>query len=272
MKTLLVNDYEMAYLEHGQGTPVVLVHGSLNDCRAWASQMEPLGAHYRTIAICLRQFHPGPWNGQDNDFSVSQHADDLAAFLNHLKAGPVHLVAHSRGGDVALILLKKHSHLIRSVVLADPGPFDQMLSKTPDVKAEAENRKAFVTAALDKLQQGNLDGGLEMFIDAVSAPGNWKKLPEVAKQIRRDNAWSLKSLVVDAQEPYDCSDARKIEVPVLLVTGDKSPNLYGMMHAALQSCLERFQTATIPNASHGMNRDNPEEFNTVVLEFLKRIA
>lgn len=267
-KTLVVNGYEMTYLERGQGTPLVLVHGSLNDYRAWALQMAPFSAAYRTIAVSLRHFYPERWDGDGDDFSVRQHADDLAGFVKALKAGPVHLVAHSRGGDVALILAAEHPQRLRSMVLADPAPFDAILPKTPEVSAEAKKRKMVVAAALEQLKKGDLDSGLELFTDAVSVPGNWKKLPESAKQIRRDNAWSLKSLIADAQEPFCCADAHKIEAPILLVTGDKSPCLYGMMHTALLPCLKRQQIATISKASHGMNRENPDAFNATVLDFL----
>ncbi len=268
IKTIEVNGYQMAYLERGQGTPLVLVHGSLNDYRAWASQMEKFSVGYRAIAVSLRHSYPERWNGAGDNFSVRQHADDLSVFVKELKAGPVHLVAHSRGGDIALILAANHPQLVQSMVLADPAPFDEMLPKTAEASAEAENRKAFVTSAIERLQQGDLDGGLEIFTDAVSEPGNWQQLPESVKQIRRDNAWSLKNLVTDAQEAFNCTDAKKIDAPILLVTGDKSPSIYGMMHAALQSCLKHQQKVTISNASHGMNRENPDEFNAAVLDFL----
>jgi pimeloyl-ACP methyl ester carboxylesterase len=268
IKTIEVNGYEMAYLERGQGTPLVLVHGSLNDYRAWALQIEPFSAVYRSIAVSLRHSYPECWNGEGDKFSVSQHVDDLSVFVKKLKAGPVHLVAHSRGGDIALILAKKHPELVRSMVLADPAPLNEMLPKTPEINEEVENRKAFVTAAIERLKQGDLDTGLKIFTNAVSFSGSWQKLSESAKQIRRDNAWSLKSLVTDAQEKFNCADAKKIDAPVLLVTGDKSPRLYGMMHAALQRCLKIHQKVTILNASHGMNRENPEAFNAAVLQFL----
>ena len=270
VKTLAVSGYEMAYIERGQGIPVVLVHGTLNDYRAWACQMDHFSADYRTIAVSLRHYYPEHWNGEGDDFSVRQHVDDLASFVRELKAGSVHLVGHSRGGDVVLILAKEHPQLVKSIVLADPAPLEGILPKTPKVSAETKKRRAFVIAAIEQLRKGDLDRGLEIFIDAVSVPGNWKKLPESAKQIRRDNAWSLKSLITDAQEPFTRADAKKIVAPVLLVTGDKSPNLYGMMHAALQPCLKRQRKATIRNASHGMNRENPEVFNVVVLEFLAK--
>lgn len=268
VKTLLVDKYPMAFLEGGKGAPLVLVHGSANDYRAWIFQMEAFGARYRTIAVSLRHFYPEHWNGEGSDFSLRRHAQDLAVFIQKLDAGPVHMVGHSRGADVALIMAMNHSELLRAVVLADPAPLAGLLPKTAEADAELAKRSAIICQSLERLQQGDVDGGLEIFIDGMSAPGNWQRLPETARQIRRDNVWSLKSLVADMHESFNCSDAGKIDVPVLLMTGEKSPRLYAMMCAALQTCLKSQQAATIPNASHGMNRENPDRFNAVVLAFL----
>ncbi len=270
VKTIEVNGYEMAYLERGQGAPLVLVHGSLSDYRAWALQMESFSEGYRTFAVSLRHCYPERWDGKGDKFSVYQHADDLSVFVKKLNAGPIHLIAHSRGGDVALILAAKHPKLVRSMILADPAPLNKMLPATHEVNAEIENRTDFVTVAMERIKQGDWDGGLEVFTDAVSAPGKWKNLPEPAKQTRRDNAWSLKSLIADAQEAFYCKDARKIEATVLLVTGDKSPWLYRLMHTALEPCLKKHQKVTIPNASHGMYTDNPVAFNVAVIDFLAK--
>jgi pimeloyl-ACP methyl ester carboxylesterase len=66
-------------------------------------------------------------------------------------------------------------------------------------------------------------------------------------------------------------DASKIDTPILLVTGERSPRLYGMMHAALRPHLKRHQMITVANASHGMHTENPGAFNTAVLDFLNMI-
>lgn len=268
VRTFQVNGYKMAYLARGQGEPLVLVHGSLSDYRVWELQMDSFSADYHTFAVSLRHCFPECWNGEGDKFSVQQHADDLSVFLKKLNTGPVHLIAHSRGGDVALILAAKHPGLIRSMVLADPAPLNGMLSEESEVGAEIEKRKEFVDAAIERLKLGDVDDGLEVFTDAVSAPGNWKKLPESAKQTRRDNAWSLISLIADAQVAFDCMDAGKIGIPVLLVTGDHSPGFYEMMHTALQQCLKKHQKIMIPDASHFMFRENPDVFNTAVIDFL----
>jgi pimeloyl-ACP methyl ester carboxylesterase len=268
VKTLKTHGYDMAYFERGQGAPVVLVHGTLNDYRTWMDQIKCFSAHFKTIAVSLRHHYPEKWDGKDDDFSVRQHVDDLASFIKGLNAGPVHLVGHSRGGDVVLILAKDHPQLVKRIVLADPAPLTNILPKTSGVSAAVEKRRTFVSAALEQLQKGKVESGLEIFTDAVSVPGNWKNLAESAKQIRRDNAWSLKSLIADAKAPFTCEDEKKITAPVLLVTGDQSPGLYGMMHDALQAYLKKYQKIMINNASHGMYRDNPEAFNAAVMEFL----
>jgi pimeloyl-ACP methyl ester carboxylesterase len=88
------------------------------------------------------------------------------------------------------------------------------------------------------------------------------------KQSLRDNAWTVKNLLVDLDEPLDCAQVRRIPVPVLLVTGEKSPAIYGEMLKGLRECLRRFENATVPGASHGMARTHAAAFNAVVLRFM----
>ena len=55
VKTLLVNGYEMAYLERGIGLPVILVHGSVSDYRYWMTQIRPFSERFRVLAILGRR-------------------------------------------------------------------------------------------------------------------------------------------------------------------------------------------------------------------------
>lgn len=267
VKVLEANGYEMAYVERGSGIPVVLVHGSLTDYRYWAPQMESFSSNYRVVAVSLRHFYPESWNGEGNDFSVAQHAKDLGVFIRKLNAGPVHLVGHSRGGDVALLLARENPELLRSLTLADPAPLDGLLSETGEAVAEANVRRAYVSAAIDRLVQNDIDGGLEKFVDGTSGAGIWERMAEPMRQSLRQNAWTIKSLLTDAQTPYACSDAAAIKIPVLLVTGEKSPRPYGAMLDALAACLKQQRKAVIANASHVMSRMNPKAFNEAVMSF-----
>ena len=58
MKHLQINGYDMAYLELGQGPPLLLLHGSLCDFRTWGPALGPLSQCHRVIAPSLRHFFP----------------------------------------------------------------------------------------------------------------------------------------------------------------------------------------------------------------------
>src|SRR5260370_14254417 len=102
MQTLHVNGYDMAYLEVGEGPPLVCVHGSLCDFRIWSAVLGPLSKQHRVIAVSLRHFFPDRWDGIGDTYSIAQHASDVIAFVEKLDTGPVDLMGHSRGGPSSL--------------------------------------------------------------------------------------------------------------------------------------------------------------------------
>lgn len=268
--TQAVNGYEMAWLARGSGTPVVLVHGTVTDYRWWTPQMDAFAERYRPIAVSLRHYYPERWNGKDGTLTMQQHVSDLAAFIRALDAGPVHLVGWSRGGQAAVQMASRHPQLVKSLILVDPAPVPSLIPASAEASAAVEKRRSFVGAAIEHLKRGETDAGLERFVDGTAEPGRWKGLPDAAKQAVRDNAWSISSLLDDAGETLRCDDVARIDAPVLLVSGERSPVEYRVMIDALQGCLKRSERAVIPNAAHTMSRANPAAFNATLLEFLAR--
>jgi esterase len=92
MQTLRVNGYDMAYLEVGQGPPLVCVHGTLGDFRTWSAVMGPLAKDYRVISVSLRHFFPEHWDGLGDDYLMSQHVADVIAFIEQISERPVNLM------------------------------------------------------------------------------------------------------------------------------------------------------------------------------------
>ncbi len=121
MNHLRVNDYDMAYIEVGEGPPLVCVHGSLCDFRVWSPVLGPLSRRHRVIALSLRRFFPEHWDGIGGGFTIAQHAVDLVAFIEGLGAGPVNLLGHSRGGHLAFRVAQQRPDLLRKLILAEPG-------------------------------------------------------------------------------------------------------------------------------------------------------
>src|SRR5258706_8827694 len=78
VKWIEVNGYPMAYQDNGQGIPIVLVHGSANDYRVWPTSIPVFATKLRVINVSLRHFYPERWDGSGTDFSITQHASDVA--------------------------------------------------------------------------------------------------------------------------------------------------------------------------------------------------
>jgi pimeloyl-ACP methyl ester carboxylesterase len=268
VKTLRVNGYDLSYIERGSGVPIVLVHGSLNDYRIWAAQMAPFAARYRVISLSLRHYYPERWNGQGDDFSIEQHARDVVAFIRQLGAGKVHLIAHSRGGNVGLLVAKWNPELLRSVVLADATGLEGLLPPGASGDSDANGSTQARKLLRERLQAGEIDRGLAEYIDFTTGPGSWAKMPEDQRQLRRDNVWTI---VADTSRPRTtCTEGAKITVPVLLINGEVSPSRYRLMFDAFQGCLKERERVIIPGASHSMFRTHPGVINGVILEFLDR--
>ena len=72
--------------------------------------------------------------------------------------------------------------------------------------------------------------------------------------------------------PIAAGDVRSVRTPTLLLTGERSPALFGHIVRYLGELLPNAETRTIPDASHIMHEDNPEEFRRLVLSFLENQA
>jgi esterase len=267
VKTLTANGYPMAYFERGSGPTVVLVHGSLNDYRYWMPQISSLSSRYRIIAVSLRHYYPERWNGKGDDFSLRTHAEDIVAFIERLGAGPVYLVAHSRGGSAALGATKLRPNLVKKLVLMEPA-VPALLPK-PEGLAKPDPRQARARTTAAYFAKGDMEGGLEFFVDDVNGPGAWKRRSEEARQIARDNAWTALPMATDS-DIVACEDLRKMTMPVLLVESEKGPGWLKTILNEAAKCLPAANRVTIPNAAHQMNRDNPAAFDQALVEFLSR--
>src|SRR5678815_5312767 len=104
VKSISINGDSIHYIDIGKGEPVVFVHGSLDDYRAWQKQMDTFAKNHRIIAYSRRYAYPGNqvWN-DSADYSVRIHANDLTTLIQSLKLGPVHLVGHSYGAYATLL-------------------------------------------------------------------------------------------------------------------------------------------------------------------------
>ncbi|MCJ2069350.1 alpha/beta hydrolase [Methylobacterium sp. J-030] len=239
----------------------------MNDYRIWYAQVPEFARKYRVITMSLRHYYPEKWDGKGDDFSVSQHATDVAALIKQLGLDKVHLLGHSRGGAVVLMVAKEHPELIRTLVLEDASGMESLLPDTLESRKMATETKELVAELRRNLADGNVEKAAQEFTDGLGGPGTWAKRSPAQRQILLDNMGTG----VDSGERGNitCADISKFDVPVLTLTGERSPMRYAEAFAAAHRCNAAAPAPiVIPNAAHAMNRENPEPFNKAVLEFL----
>lgn len=259
----------MAFIEASSGSPLVLVHGSLCDYRYWQPQFSTFAQQHRTIAISLSHYYPLQYATSGQEFSWWAHVDELAEFIHHLDCGPVHLLGHSRGGCVAFQLAARDPHLIKTLILADPGGPLQT-GAVPPQAALPESVMQLREHSANLIASGAVDQGLELFVDSVSMPGFWRKSSDAFKTMARDNANTLVLQFADPLPAYNQHDAQAIPCPTLLIDGEKSPRMYQRNVESLAGWMPHTERATVRAASHGMNVANPGAFNRFVLDFTAR--
>ena len=259
--------YPLAYLEAGKGEPLILIHGSMSDYRAFTLQMAGFAAKYRAISLSLRHSYPETWDGK-GDYTVALHAEDVARFIPGMGLAPAHILGHSRGGSVALVLALKHPQLVKNLILAEPAGLEGLLPDTPEGRRmAAESAGQFAKLARDIAAGDRLKAARE-FVDSLGGPGAWEKRTPEARQVLLDNIGTGPAC---AERPYFTrEEIAKIASPTLLLTGERSPPRYRTTMTDMQICNKAkiLPLVTIPNSAHSMPRDNPPVFEAEVLKFL----
>lgn len=272
--------------EHGTGEPVVLVHGSASDFRTWQGQMGQLGP-FRVISYSRRHHWPNAPIPEGADYSMQEHVSDLQALLHSLDAAPAHLVGHSYGGFVCLLLALRDPSLVRSLVLAEPPVITLFVSTSPKplellrllgtrprtaaaiirfgTRGVVPARKAFI--------RGDAEAATRIFGNAVFGPGGYDRLSQAQKAQVHDNLSSVRAELLGSGFPAVSRRAlTRLEAPVLLVTGERSIPLFHHLSNGLEELLPRVERVQIPAASHKMHEDNAGAFNRAVHSFLARLG
>ena len=103
------------YAEHGNGEPLVLLHGGAVDARFFDQNIETLAARFRVLTPDLRGHGHTP--DVEGPFTYEVLAQDTIEFIEVAVGGPVHLAGHSIGAGVALHVALRRPDLVSCLVL-----------------------------------------------------------------------------------------------------------------------------------------------------------
>jgi pimeloyl-ACP methyl ester carboxylesterase len=257
--TLQLNDGGAIYYETmGEGTPIVFLHGGFGDRRMWNDQFAEFAKNYFVVRYDERGFGKSA-----KPTAKYSPVSDLEMLLDHLKIDKAHLVGNSLGGILAIDFAILKPSRVRSLTVVGAGP-----SGVEVPKEESERMMAILKMAQDEGVQKAAAMCIQHPMLAITS-----KLPTTAtllKTMIEDNAsiFQMKFWPFEQTDPPAVKRLNEINVPVLIVVGDKdTPGVHSAAEAAATG-IAGSKKVVMKGADHLPQMDNPEEFNRIVKEFL----
>lgn len=249
----------MAFADHGDRPPLLLVHGFPLDHSLWLPQLDALSATRRVIAPDLAGF--GATGGAGHE-SLDGHADDLAALLDHLGIDRAVVNGLSMGGYIAFAFWRRHRARVAGLVLtctraaadseaARAGRYQSIVS------IEADGVGPLADAMVPKLVTPAAPADVRSMVDAM-----------VRRQPARGVADALRAM---SARPDSTPDLAGITVPTLVVAGADDVIVPAAEAAAMAAAIPGAGLVTIPGAGHLANLEEPGAYNAALRAFLERV-
>lgn len=240
-----VNGTRFYYEVHGEGEPVLLMHGAYATVESMMGQAPELSKSFKVI-LAERRGH-GRTPDTAGPFSYEQGAADMAALLKALGVGKAHLVGWSDGGIVALTMGLRHPDSVKSIAAIGANTNPSGLGK--------EFLETF-----KKLDAAGFEKGEAQTVAVYKkvSPDGPDHFPVVFRKITK---------MILTQPDLKPADLKKIAAPTLVVAGDD--DVVSLSHTtALFKSLPKAQLFIAPGTSHLLPLEKPALLNGVLRDFI----
>ena len=246
----------------GEGKPMVIIHGFLGMSDNWktlGTQFANEG--YQVHALDLRNhgksFHT-------DDFSYDVMAADVMQYCVHHQLKDIIIVGHSMGGKVAMLLATTNPKLVSKLIVADIGPkyyaphHQTILAALNAVDFSKKPSRAEV----EEIVSGYIkDFGTRQFLLKNLY---WETSEQLAFRFNL-KVFNEKIETVGTALPFENTFSKD----TLFLRGDKSDYILDSDFEIIYHHFPSASIKTIKNAGHWLHAENPKDFFTLVLYFIK---
>ena len=193
---------------------------------------------------------------------MEQHADDLAALLDHLKVRQTVVAGLSMGGYVAFAFWRRYPERVRGLILADTRA-------EPDSAAAQAGRDA----AMVTVQQMGAAAYADEMLPRLLAPASQAdvKIAGAARKMMAEQP--VEGIIGALGGLRDRADSRPtlptITVPTLVIAGEADVITPPADAQAMAAAIPGARLVVIPKAGHLSPLENPRAFNAAVRAFLR---
>jgi pimeloyl-ACP methyl ester carboxylesterase len=256
--------------ETGTGSAVVCIHSNASSSSQWRGLMDLLSGRHRVLAPdSYGSGKTGEWPS-DREIQLQDEIDLLKPVLTD--AGPTFaLVGHSYGAAVALLVALRHPGRVTALALYEPTLFAVVDAQQPPPNGADGIRNAVAAAAL-ALDAGDQDLAARQFIDFWMGAGSWdatpaQRKPAIASSVVNVRRWSYALF----GEPTPAQAFRALDVPILYMLGEKSPESAHAVSRVLLPVLSRVKVVRFPGLGHMAPLTHPEVVNDEIARFLGEV-
>ncbi|MEU6582434.1 alpha/beta hydrolase [Nocardia sp. NPDC046763] len=271
MSDIVIDGLVLHYQTSGHGEPVVLVHGSWDDHHGWDDVVPYLEPHL-TVIRYDRRGH-GRSDCPPGQGRIGEDVDDLAGLVQHLGHGPVHVVGHSYGATVALLLALRYPQLCHSLTIHEP-PLFALLAEAGETGL-AELVRDRMGRVIELLTSGQIEEGTRKFVDEVGfGPGTWDHV--LSPRLRESFIAHADTWLDQARDPDRLALATRLlaslSVPILITHGDRGLPWYAPVVRILTDTIPGAMLRVIHGCAHAPHLTHPNEFATAVIEHIDSSA
>ena len=260
MPRLKIDSIEIQYEISGYGPPVVFINGLTMDLNGWLLQVDAFSKKYRMVRYDCRG--QGDSDKPDSEYTQELHAEDLAGLLEKLEIPRAHLVGLSNGGMIAQHFALRYPEKTGALVLVDACSHVDTLLKliiTSWIKsAEAGGSGLRYDVALpylfsEEFMSKNLDRILAM-----------KEMNLARNPVKAVVNLSMASMRHDLRDRVS-----EITAPTLIIAGEEDMLIPLRYSRILREKIRNSTLVTLKNCGHVPPIEKPDEFNRIVMIFLK---
>jgi len=275
-----VNGIKICYDIHGDGDPVILIHGFSDRKEHWRAQVGALSKHFKVIRMDNRG--TGKSDRPDGEYTMEVYASDVAGLMDSLGMEKSHIIGHSLGGMIAQNFAILYPNRINKLILVNTFPGLKPPGEPIDDAIEMYKESAFAS------QEAIEKDPLNAFINGAKSSYSrnfWKIMREEPKK-KFHGIWSVEDLVEEkvkfgptikdlSNQAHALSThntyerLNEIKNKVLILSAEKDKSCPKTMGEKMHELIPNSKFEVIEGAGHQSILEKAPEVNQVIIDFLK---
>jgi pimeloyl-ACP methyl ester carboxylesterase len=274
-KFVVVEGYNIHYVEVGEGAPIVLIPGAFSTYRHWNRIIPYLSNHYKLLCIDYLGVGDSDKPRSGFGYTIEEQADLIVKMTEALQIPKVQIFGVSYGGAIALNLAARYPEKVDKIISIEGNGI-----KHQDIPYRPM-KGLLGWPVVGELSIGVIRLGVASKLVAKSVMGKaWEEMTEAERKevveiIAQNNktasavSWHLISQTLETSRDFT-DQAKTIQIPVLYLYGGNS-YYHGMAETNaefLKTHLRNAKIVRLNDGIHDLELQKPGDIAALVLEFL----